>query len=323
MLNVPELERRWRRYRRSKRRPYILSAAAVLLAMAAAAVVTTYPALLPRTLQQLSGFFSVQSLPSTVTNVSPEKREPAAIAASAEPPSKTIEAPLKTVSQPSPQPEGTALLAAPVATMPAHAVSHSQPAGPSMGSVEAIESDVIGYYTNRPASPRSGFISETSANGENSGSEQVDTTSKVGYSRPANIPEETVLIQKQSDAQRHEIPAVRRKPSSNAMVIQHENDMDDIQDVVARFKKNKNPALSLFIAKSYYRIGNYKMAYNYALITNELDSHIEDSWVIFSKSLYKMGQKSMAVKTLNAYIKESGSVKAKIALDQMEKGTLR
>lgn len=107
------------------------------------------------------------------------------------------------------------------------------------------------------------------------------------------------------------------------MLIQRENDMKDIQDVVARFKKNKNPALSLFVAKRYYRIGNYQQAYNYALITNELDSNIEDSWLIFAKSLYKLDQKEMAIKTLKTYYEESGSVKAKITIDQMEKGSLQ
>lgn len=106
------------------------------------------------------------------------------------------------------------------------------------------------------------------------------------------------------------------------MHIQRESDMKDIQDVIARFKKNKNPALSLFVAKRYYNIGNYQQAYNYALITNELDSNIEDSWLIFSKSLYYLNQKEMAIKTLQTYYQDSGSVKAKIALDQMNNGEL-
>ena len=107
------------------------------------------------------------------------------------------------------------------------------------------------------------------------------------------------------------------------MLIRRENDMKDIQDVIKRFKKNKNPALSLFVAKRYYRIGSYQEAYNYALMTNELDSNIEDSWLIFAKSLYKLDQKEMAIKTLKTYYDDSGSVKAKITLDQMKKGTLK
>ncbi|MEJ2469241.1 MAG: hypothetical protein P8Y51_09345, partial [Campylobacterales bacterium] len=115
--------------------------------------------------------------------------------------------------------------------------------------------------------------------------------------------------------------AATQQPASGQMMIQRENDMKDIQDVIARFKKNKNPVLSLFVAKRYYQIGNFQQAYNYALITNELDSGIEDSWLIFAKSLYKLDQKDMAIKTLKTYVQDSSSVKAKITLDQMEKGT--
>ena len=62
----------------------------------------------------------------------------------------------------------------------------------------------------------------------------------------------------------------------------------DIQDVIKRFNINKNPALSLFIAKRYYQIGEYEAAYNYAQTTNNIDNKIDESWIIFSKSLVKL-----------------------------------
>ena len=133
--------------------------------------------------------------------------------------------------------------------------------------------------------------------------------------------EEVVLNTPVPKAVKPAAPAVREESEPREMLIQRDDDMKDIQDVIARFKKNKNPALSLFVAKRYYKIGNYQQAYNYALITNELDNNIEDSWLIFAKSLYKLDQKDMAIKTLKAYIQESSSVKAKITLDQMERGT--
>ncbi len=97
----------------------------------------------------------------------------------------------------------------------------------------------------------------------------------------------------------------------------------DLQDVINRFKKNKNPKLSLHIAKKYYSLKRYNKSYNYALITNQIDENIEDSWIIFAQSLYKLGEKKMAMKTLNSYIKSSESIKASILLNDMRKGDFK
>ena len=77
--------------------------------------------------------------------------------------------------------------------------------------------------------------------------------------------------------------------------IKRQNTHEDIQHVIKRFKKSNNPALSLFVAKKYYELENYNAAYNYALITNELNNDIEESWIIFTKSLVKLGKKDKAI----------------------------
>jgi tetratricopeptide (TPR) repeat protein len=97
----------------------------------------------------------------------------------------------------------------------------------------------------------------------------------------------------------------------------------DIQHVIKRFKKNNNPALSLFIAKNYYKIGEYHKAYNYALITNELNNDIEGSWIVFAKSLVKLNEKEMAIKTLKKYVNTSHSSQAKILLDEILSGKFK
>lgn len=94
----------------------------------------------------------------------------------------------------------------------------------------------------------------------------------------------------------------------------------DIEHVLKRFKQNNNPALSLFIAQKYYDRGDYNNAYNYALMTNELNNNIEDSWLIFTKSLIKMGKKDKAIKTLRHYIEYSNSQKASLLLENILSG---
>ena len=100
-------------------------------------------------------------------------------------------------------------------------------------------------------------------------------------------------------------------------------DQEDIQDVIKRFKVNNNPALSLFVAKKYYQLGDYHKSYNYALITNQLNNNIEASWIIFAKSQMKLNKKDMAIDTLKKYIDSSHSPRAKILLDEIQSGKFK
>ncbi|MCX6075939.1 MAG: CDC27 family protein [Campylobacterales bacterium] len=105
--------------------------------------------------------------------------------------------------------------------------------------------------------------------------------------------------------------------------IKRQNIQNDIEQVIKRFKKSNDPSLSLFIAKSYYNSGDYNLAYNYALITNEIDNNQEASWIIFAKSLVKLDQKDKAVETLKEYIKHSHSANAKTLMDEIVSGEMK
>ncbi|MDQ7068166.1 MAG: CDC27 family protein [Sulfurimonas sp.] len=105
--------------------------------------------------------------------------------------------------------------------------------------------------------------------------------------------------------------------------IKRQNRQNDIYEIIARFKKNNNPALSLFVAKKYYELKDYQQAYNYALITNKINKEIESSWIIFAKALVKMGKRDKAISTLKSYIKQSHSSSARILLDEIYSGKFR
>ena len=109
----------------------------------------------------------------------------------------------------------------------------------------------------------------------------------------------------------------------NRLNITSNQSDSDLKDVIRRFKKNKNPALSLFIAKRYYAAGEYQKSYNYALMTNEIDKNIEESWIIFSKSLVKLGQHELAMNTLKSYLKTTKSTSADVLLRKIESGTFK
>lgn len=105
----------------------------------------------------------------------------------------------------------------------------------------------------------------------------------------------------------------------NLTSIKRDDTTFDIHELEERFKNNSNPNLGLYIARYHYDHGNYTESYNYALKTNAINSTIEESWLIFTKSLVKLGKEDQAKKTLQLYISNSNSQNAKNYLDTLGK----
>jgi len=113
------------------------------------------------------------------------------------------------------------------------------------------------------------------------------------------------------------LPLVKGKLTS----IKRDDVAFDIHEIEDRFKNNSNPNLGLYIAHYHYDHGNYAEAYNYALKTNAINSSMDDSWLIFAKSLVKLGKEDQAKKTLQLYISNSNSQNAKNYLETLTKET--
>lgn len=113
-------------------------------------------------------------------------------------------------------------------------------------------------------------------------------------------------------------------PSKKTETLIHKTENKlDIEALEERFKQNPNPSLGLFIARYYYDHGNYAGSYNYALKTNTLNDKMDESWIIFAKSLVKLEKIDQAKKTLKIYIDQSNSDSAKSLLDSIEKGSFK
>jgi len=157
---------------------------------------------------------------------------------------------------------------------------------------------------------------------------KINISKKVKVKQKKHIKEEIItqevinidLVKEKIEQDNKETLKIRKKSS---LKIEINQDQKDIKHVIKRFKVNNNPALSLFVAKKYYQLGDYHKSYNYALITNQLNNNIEASWIIFSKSLVKLDKKEMAVKTLKRYIDSSHSPRAKILLDEIQSGKFK
>lgn len=139
----------------------------------------------------------------------------------------------------------------------------------------------------------------------------------------AKMQKSVQVIPKQTIENTSKIVSEQKQQRNQNITITQQDAYSEIQEVIKRFNKNKNPALSLFIAKKYYALGKYTKSYNYALATNELDNDIEDSWLIFAKSLVKLNEKEMAVKILKKYIAHSASYRASTLLNEINTGKFK
>jgi hypothetical protein len=94
------------------------------------------------------------------------------------------------------------------------------------------------------------------------------------------------------------------------------------KDVEKRFFESHDIDDALFLAKSYYKNGNYKKAEYWALETNKLADDQEESLLIFVKSKVKLGHKNEALSILTSYLKQSDSQEGKKLLYRIENDKL-
>lgn len=113
-----------------------------------------------------------------------------------------------------------------------------------------------------------------------------------------------------------------KEPDRSLSINRNESKLD-IEELQHRFKETSNVNLGLFIARYYYDRGEYGEAYNYALKTNTINNKIDESWILFAKSLAKLGKTEQAKKTLQLYVQQSNSENAKGLLEAIEKGTFK
>lgn len=129
------------------------------------------------------------------------------------------------------------------------------------------------------------------------------------------------MLQMPDSAQPQSVASATNPDKS--LSINRNESKTDIEELQIRFKETSNANLGLFIAKYYYDRGNYAEAYNYALKTNSINSRIDESWILFSKSLVKLGRTEQAKKTLQLYYQQSNSEAAKALLNSIEHGTFK
>jgi len=139
--------------------------------------------------------------------------------------------------------------------------------------------------------------------------------SPSAYSSPAMS---IRTIDKKKTVSKRTLPIQKRKRKKIKLKIIETTSVSAYKDVEKRFKLSHDVDDALFLARGYYRHGNYKKAEYWALQANKIDNTREDSWLIFIKSKYNMGQKSEAKHILQSYVRKSGSVAARKLMSKLK-----
>lgn len=284
MLNIHDLERRWLRYKIKSYAPYVVSALAI--SIISFILVSYYQSSYSENDldKNITQEKSIQIIKSDINNSDTQKHEEIQIAEHNTTESNTTTAPVNERVEPQ------TLI---TQTAKSHDIEEKIILVPSLDFMKKIRGDSIPAYDEN-SEPANRF-------------ENIEEPKQE---------EEKLILQP--------VKIIKSpKEETSKVNITRDSSEDDISHVIKRFKKNNNPALSLFIAKKYYEMGNYQQSYNYALMTNEINNNIEASWILFAKSLVKLNEREMAVKTLKQYIDHSKSNQAKILLDEIETGKFK
>ena len=146
----------------------------------------------------------------------------------------------------------------------------------------------------------------------------IDVVDKV-VQKPLNI---LVDIPVLDDAKEHFVEDGSQVRNKMHLEIIESTSVTAYKDVEKRFLESHDIDDALFLARSYYKKGDYEKAVYWALEINKLDEDMEEGLLIFVKSKVKMGRKNEAISILTTYIKRSDSQEAKKLLYRIENDKL-
>ncbi|WP_292654923.1 hypothetical protein [Nitratifractor sp.] len=93
-----------------------------------------------------------------------------------------------------------------------------------------------------------------------------------------------------------------------------------VKEIETRFSNTQDYDDAIYLAKYYYGKHRYKKAEIWAMRANSIDSSQEESWLLYGKAKAKQGHRAAALRILQAYYDQSGSMRAKMIIDRIRRG---
>lgn len=146
----------------------------------------------------------------------------------------------------------------------------------------------------------------------------IDISDKV-VKNPLNILVDIPVLDDTNELLVDEVPQAKNKIH---LEIIESTSVGAYKDVEKRFLESHDIDDALFLARTYYKKGDYEKAVYWALEINKLDEDLEEGLFIFIKSKVKMGRKNEAISILTTYVKKSDSHEAKKLLYRIENDKL-
>ena len=141
-----------------------------------------------------------------------------------------------------------------------------------------------------------------------------------------NIPDEEPLTEQNGingiSVPQDEVIDMEAKPARKRVNIQISSASNEEVMLKDQFLKTDNPTIALELAKLNFKKNNFKEAIKWSLAANDIDNSLEESWIIFAKSKYKLKQKDDAIKALNEYNKNLNKASINTLISKMRDGTL-
>ena len=136
-----------------------------------------------------------------------------------------------------------------------------------------------------------------------------------------NLPTENENMQNEQHLPNEEI--IELEPKAKPKIdIQISSENNEISILKENFNKNKNPEIALKIARKCYQDKRYSDTIKWALSANNLDSNIEESWVMFAKAKYMLKQKDDALRALEEYNKNKNKLEINELINKIKSDTL-
>ena len=138
-----------------------------------------------------------------------------------------------------------------------------------------------------------------------------------------NIPDEESLTEQNGiSVPQDEVIDLESKPARKRVNIQVTSATNEESVLREQFVKTNNPTIALELARLNFRNNNFKEAIKWSLAANDIDNSLEESWIIFAKSKYKLKQSDDAVKALREYNKNLNKASINELINKIKSGTL-
>ncbi|WP_187647360.1 tetratricopeptide repeat protein [Nitrosophilus labii] len=129
--------------------------------------------------------------------------------------------------------------------------------------------------------------------------------------------EKSVIIEEKNISLKN---AQKTEKENSANLEQNRNILNikepSIKDLEELFQKRKTYKLAIKIAKYYFEKRDYRKSLEWAKTANTIDNESEESWLLYAKSLYHLGDKESAIELLQVYLKFKHSKDAAKLLEQ-------